>query len=104
MSTGWPPGFSNEAPAQPLTDEQFRAETAAIDAARSRQLQEEQHRRSASNRGIVVGLILIVVGIVITAVTYASASASQTGGTYIVAYGPIAGGVISLFRGLASKA
>ena len=48
---------------------------------------------------IALGLVLIVVGILITAVTYGSASTS--GGTYIVAYGPIIVGVIKLFRGLA---
>jgi hypothetical protein len=47
---------------------------------------------------IVFGLLLLVVGIVITSVTYSSAS--QQGGTYVVAYGPIVIGVIKLFRGL----
>lgn len=51
---------------------------------------------------IALGLVLIVIGILITAVTYGSASSS--GGTYIVAYGPIIFGVIKLFRGLARSA
>jgi uncharacterized membrane protein len=51
---------------------------------------------------VVIGLVLIVIGILITAVTYDSAS--KSGGTYIVAYGPIIVGVIKLFRGLARGA
>jgi hypothetical protein len=41
-----------------------------------------------------------VVGIVVTAVTYDSAS--EQGGTYIVAWGPMVYGAIRLFKGLAS--
>ena len=48
---------------------------------------------------VVLGLVLIVIGVLITAVTYGSAS--KSGGTYLVAYGPIIVGVIKLFRGLA---
>jgi uncharacterized membrane protein len=49
---------------------------------------------------VALGLILIVIGIVITAVTYSHAS-SEGGGRYILAFGPIIVGVIKLFRGLA---
>jgi hypothetical protein len=51
---------------------------------------------------VALGLILIVIGILITIVTYDSAS--KSGGTYIVAFGPIIVGVIKLFRGLARGA
>jgi len=57
-------------------------------------------RRSRANGDIIFGIILLVIGIGITAVTYDSAS--QSGGTYVVAYGPIVVGVIKLIRGLAS--
>lgn len=40
-----------------------------------------------------------MVGIVVTAATYGSASTQ--GGTYIIAYGPIIFGVIHIIRGLA---
>ncbi|MBS1121586.1 MAG: hypothetical protein H6Q90_3814 [Deltaproteobacteria bacterium] len=58
-------------------------------------------RREARSRGttdIVFGIILLIVGIGITAATYGGAS--RQGGTYIVAYGPIVVGVIKLVRGL----
>lgn len=51
---------------------------------------------------VALGLVLIVIGILITAVTYDSAS--KSGGLYVVAYGPIIVGVIKLFRGLARGA
>jgi hypothetical protein len=47
-----------------------------------------------------VRLLLLVVGLVITAVTYGSASSG--GGTYIIAYGPMIVGVIKIIRGLAA--
>jgi uncharacterized membrane protein len=55
-------------------------------------------QQSQARTDIVVGLLLLIVGIAITSATYSSAS--QQGGTYIVAYGPIIFGVIRLFRGL----
>ncbi|HEX7843333.1 MAG TPA: hypothetical protein VF469_37935 [Kofleriaceae bacterium] len=63
---------------------------------------EEAHRRERRSRGsgrLAIGALLLVVGIVITAATYGSASTQ--GGTYIIAYGPIIFGVINIFRGLA---
>ena len=60
----------------------------------------EEQRRAARSKNITFGLILLVVGIVVTAVTYDSAS--QEGGTYIVAWGPMVYGAIRLFKGLAS--
>lgn len=51
------------------------------------------------NGDILFGIILIVIGVAITAITHESAS--REGGTYIVAYGPIIVGVIKLIRGLA---
>jgi hypothetical protein len=54
----------------------------------------------AKGRGDVgIGVALLAIGLVITAVTYSSAS--HSGGTYIIALGPIIGGVFRLFRGLA---
>src|SRR5262245_11658041 len=63
---------------------------------------ERELRRSRASGEIVVGIMLIVIGVVITAATYSSVS--TTGGSYIVAYGPIIVGVIKLFRGLAWSA
>jgi len=47
---------------------------------------------------IVFGAVLLIIGVLITAATYGSAS--QSGGTYIVAYGPMIVGVIKIVRGL----
>jgi hypothetical protein len=60
----------------------------------------ESERRSARSHNILVGMILLVVGIIITAATYDSAS--RQGGTYIIAWGPMVYGAIRLFKGLAS--
>ena len=57
-------------------------------------------RRSHANGQLAFGALLLVIGIVVTAATYGSASTS--GGTYIIAYGPIIVGVIKIFRGLAA--
>lgn len=59
-------------------------------------------RRSQANGQIGLGVLLLLVGIVITAATYGSASSSG-GGTYIIAYGPMIVGVIQIFRGLAAS-
>jgi hypothetical protein len=60
----------------------------------------ESDRRAARSKNITFGLILLVVGIVVTAATYDSAS--RQGGTYIIAWGPMVFGAIRLFKGLAS--
>ena len=60
----------------------------------------ESERRAAKTRDITIGLILLVVGLLITFGTYDSAS--QSGGTYIIAYGPMIVGAIRLFKGLAA--
>jgi hypothetical protein len=66
----------------------------AIDLALARDAE-----RAKGRTDIGFGVVLLVVGIVITAVTYGSASSE--GGTYIIAYGPMIVGVIRIFRGLA---
>lgn len=63
---------------------------------------DQYQNRRAGGEGtgdIVLGIILIVIGIAITAITHDHAS--RQGGTYVVAFGPIIVGVIRLFRGLA---
>jgi hypothetical protein len=59
----------------------------------------EADRRAAKSKNIAIGLVLLVIGIIVTAVTYDSAS--REGGTYIVAWGPMVFGAIRLFKGLA---
>jgi len=65
------------------------------------QLAFERHAQlSRAKRDMVIGALFAIGGIVITAVTYQSAADSASGGTYIVAYGPIIFGVITFFKGL----
>jgi hypothetical protein len=54
--------------------------------------------RSGAGGQIVLGLILLIVGIAITATTHSHAS--RQGGTYVVAYGPMIWGAITMLRGL----
>jgi hypothetical protein len=60
----------------------------------------EQERRAKKSRDITLGAILLVIGIIVTAATYDSAS--REGGTYIVAWGPMVYGAIRLIKGLAA--
>ena len=53
----------------------------------------------AGGMQIVVGLIFLVGGIAVTALTYKSAVASG-GGRYIVAHGPVMFGAVQLLRGI----
>lgn len=48
---------------------------------------------------LLIGLALLILGIAITAGTHSAASRSG-GGTYVVAYGPIVFGAITMFKGL----
>ncbi len=56
--------------------------------------------RKRGMRQIVIGAVVFVIGLVITVATYSSASSSPTGGTYVVAYGPMILGVVYVIRGL----
>ena len=59
---------------------------------------EDSARRSQANGQIAFGALLLVIGVVITAATYSSVS--QSGGTYILAWGPIVVGIIKIVRGV----
>jgi hypothetical protein len=61
---------------------------------------EDHARRAHANSQLAWGAVLLGIGIVVTVATYGSAS--QSGGTYIIAYGPMIVGVIKIFRGLAA--
>lgn len=62
----------------------------------------DSERKSRKQTDIVFGSILLGVGLLITLGTYDAAASSSSGGTYIIAYGPMIVGAIRLFRGLAS--
>ncbi len=57
-------------------------------------------RQSHGNGQLAIGALLLVVGVVITVMTYDSAS--TYGGTYVIAYGPMVVGVIKIVRGLSA--
>jgi hypothetical protein len=60
--------------------------------------------RKRAIRQVAIGLALLVAGLVITGVTYSHASSSPTGGTYIVAWGPMLFGLVTTVRGLRALA
>ncbi len=53
--------------------------------------------RKGAAKQLGIGVLMLVVGVMITAATYSMAS---NGGMYVVAYGPIIFGAISVLRGL----
>jgi hypothetical protein len=63
------------------------------------QAAEGAEKRARSAKMMVYGLILIVIGVVITAVTHDAAERGG-GGTYVIAYGPMIAGGIRFFQGL----
>ena len=59
-----------------------------------------EQRRSLALRQLGIGFLLLIIGIVVTSATYSAARSSSGGGHYVLAYGPIAVGAISMIRGL----
>ena len=102
MSSGWPfdPSYSASTSTSTSTSPPASAaptlDDHAFDLARAQ-------RRSAANRSLIIGVILVVIGVVITAATYSAAASNRHGGTYIVAYGPIAVGILRILRGLFAR-
>jgi hypothetical protein len=74
----------------PASDEAMAQMRRAFEAAKAKQGIKLMRR----------GVILAVIGIVITAVTYSRASSRSGGGRYVVAYGPILWGVLTFVAGL----
>ncbi len=58
---------------------------------------------SSANRNMLVGGVICIIGILVTIGTYAAASHSSSGGSYVVAWGAIIFGAIQFFRGLAAS-
>ena len=55
--------------------------------------------RDQRRNAIVIGIIMLGLGLAITVGTE-SLAASSGGGTYIIAYGPMIGGIVLLLKGL----
>jgi hypothetical protein len=89
-----PPVNPEHARAAKRRDDELQAEYLRAVAA-------ENAQRDAANRSIVWGGALFALGLVITLLTYSHASTS--GGTYIIAWGPVVFGLIRLVRGLAAR-
>lgn len=90
IQQGWP-----EYEARPiLSAAGIRPATPALSYATPARRDSSRHVR---NMG--VGLLMLVIGILITAATYSFASSGEGGGTYLVCYGPIFFGVVRLVSG-----
>jgi uncharacterized membrane protein len=64
---------------------------------------ERQEQRARAARLIVIGILAILFGLAITVITY-DAAMSAGGGRYVIAYGPVVFGVISVIRGVIARA
>ncbi len=60
-------------------------------------------RSEEGSRNMMIGGLICVVGIIITVVSYSSASSGSGGGRYVVAWGAILWGGIRFFRGLSQS-
>jgi len=74
--------------------------SSAVDSDSFVQSLQESERRSRKTADLAFGSILFAVGLLITMFTYDAAS--QSGGTYVIAYGPMLVGAIRIIRGLAT--
>jgi hypothetical protein len=87
-------GSSNATQAQP---QQATSNGTAVSAVTKANVNLAIRKRAL--RQIAVGFGILVVGVIVTAVTYHIASNSQSGGTYLVLWGPMAIGALTIFRG-----
>lgn len=60
---------------------------------------QDDGKKAAGRKNILIGAGLLVLGLIITIGTYSAASSSG-GGTYVISFGPIIFGVIRLIQGL----
>jgi hypothetical protein len=59
--------------------------------------------KKRAERDMLIGGLFCVGGVILTILTYSSASSSPSGGTYILAWGPIIFGAVQFFRGLSNR-
>ena len=78
-------------------------ETPTSDAEQQAIAHAHDARRAHANRQLLTGAIVFAIGLVVTLVTYSSASSGRGGGTYIVAWGPMVFGALRMFRGIAAR-
>ena len=86
---------------RPAVEEVLRAQgfdPAAASAIVERANRTKDERRVAARRHMIMGAVVCVIGIVITAWSYAAAEEGG-GGSYVVAWGALVFGAIQCFRG-----
>src|SRR3954465_15323405 len=69
-------------------------------AAAAQEVENRTEHKKQSLKTMLVGLVMMVVGIAITAGTYAAAASSRGGGRYVVTWGLIIFGGFRFFKGL----
>jgi hypothetical protein len=69
-------------------------------AAAAQEIANHDYRKKQSLKTMLIGLAMLVVGIAITVGTYAAASSSRGGGSYVVTWGLIIFGGFRFFQGL----
>lgn len=94
------PAASRDAAAA-LKKHEDAARQQSLRSAYLRAVAEEAEARAAANRLLTRGVLLLLIGLVVTLVTYSQASAG--GGMYVVAWGPVVFGLIQIVRGLSSR-
>ncbi len=57
-------------------------------------------KKEEGTKNMMIGGLICLVGIIITAASYSSASSGSGGGQYVIAWGAILFGAIRFFRGL----
>lgn len=65
------------------------------------QAQMREAKRSAANENMIYGALWCIGGLLVTIITYSAAS--ESGGTYVVAWGAVIFGAIQFFKGLFQK-
>ncbi len=78
-----------------IVDQQTRQAAAAV-----REVENRAEHKKDSFKNMPLGLGLMIVGIAITAGTYAAAASSRGGGRYVITWGLIVFGGLRFFKGL----
>lgn len=82
-----------------LIEQGLRAEDAEV-VVTNLQAQIDQAKNEAANKNMLYGALWCIGGLLVTALTYSTAS---DGGTYVVAWGAVVFGAIQFFKGVWQK-
>lgn len=92
-------GLSSDKIKNRLVAEGLNEDSAAAVVANLRKARR-QAMRDAGARKMAIGIAVCAIGAVVTYFTYTAATASPTGGSYVVAWGAILFGGLQFLRGL----